>query len=206
MSEFHLKQWVHSRSKYDSGPADESLSLFLSPPVPVPLSCGDCNPLRDTFPVQRPGQASRSGTPPDPGGRGGGGGEEAAGRGVALLYSEEAGTQIVSMRPSLPDYCFLSLTSDGPPLVTEPCPGPGAPSWGVRPVDGPAGAGWEVTVDDHEQQPLSSASSENDHTPDSTTDSIPDPPPDTPPDHLRALTVLAVNGTLWIPRWAGVAP
>uniref|UniRef100_A0A8C4ZLF4 non-specific serine/threonine protein kinase n=1 Tax=Gadus morhua TaxID=8049 RepID=A0A8C4ZLF4_GADMO len=136
-------------------------------------SCGDCNPLRDTFPVHRPGEAAAgSGTPSDPRAPDPGGGE--GGPGVALLYSEEAGTQIVPLRPSLPDHCFLSLTSDRPPLAAGPC-------------------GWGVPVDDPDRS-LSFASSDI------------DPPIDPTPDHLRALTVVAVNGTLWIPRWAGVAP
>ncbi|KAJ3593984.1 hypothetical protein NHX12_006316, partial [Muraenolepis orangiensis] len=143
------------------------------------------------------GKYSEAGTmtAPDPEVTDGGGGDEKKGSGVALLYSEEAGTQIVQLRPSLPDRCFLSSNSDNRSPVMDQHPSSGAPSRSESPGSVSLGSGWEETGDDPGERALSSASPGTDPTPDPTLDST--------PGHLRALTVLAVNGTLWIPRRGG---
>jgi len=174
------------------------------------LSCGDCNPLRDTFAVQRPSSEVGTATTfdpevTDPGGGGGGSGGGADGSGVELRYSEETGTQIVQLCPSLPDRSFLSSDSDNPPsVVADRRPGPGTPGGSVSSGSVPPDAGCclEETTgddpDDPDQHTLSSAPLWAELTP--------EPTPEPTPDHLRAFTVLAVNGSVWIPRWANITP
>ncbi|KAG7278118.1 hypothetical protein CRUP_019428, partial [Coryphaenoides rupestris] len=87
---------------------------------------------------------------------------------------------------------FLSSDSDDPSLVRDRHAGSGTPSISVSSGSVLPGAGCleETTSDDPDdpdQHTLSSASPGAEPTPDPT------------PDHLRALTVLAVNGSVWIP-------
>uniref|UniRef100_A0A674AEA6 non-specific serine/threonine protein kinase n=1 Tax=Salmo trutta TaxID=8032 RepID=A0A674AEA6_SALTR len=149
-------------------------------------SCGDANPLRDVFTVQRPAGVTMA-TSPDldskrksldeeeeecPNGK------------VTLIYSEEAGTQIIQHQDSLTDYC--SMSSDSTPSSSS-CALSSLASSSSLPFSNEE----EERPQDHPDDP------------DPVVNSDPTTTFTTTPPHLQALTVLAVNGTLWIPRSGG---
>ncbi|KAM6981427.1 leucine-rich repeat serine/threonine-protein kinase 1 isoform 2-T2 [Aplochiton taeniatus] len=159
-------------------------------------SCGDANPLRDVFAVQRPSGVAVV-MPPDldcdakdPVEVE----EEFANGGVTLIYSEEAGTQIIHHQDSLTDYC--SITSDSLPS-----------SEGLGLDRSSSGA--LSSLASSCSMPLSTDCEEKETTldwpsltnlevePDSTVS------PNPTPSQLQALTVLTVNETIWIPRRGG---
>uniref|UniRef100_A0AAZ3R3M0 non-specific serine/threonine protein kinase n=1 Tax=Oncorhynchus tshawytscha TaxID=74940 RepID=A0AAZ3R3M0_ONCTS len=80
-------------------------------------SCGDANPLRDVFTVQRPAGVTMA-TSPDLDSKRKSldeEEEECPNDKVTLIYCEEAGTQIIQHQDSLTDYC--SISSDSTPSL-----------------------------------------------------------------------------------------
>ncbi|KAM4602503.1 leucine-rich repeat serine/threonine-protein kinase 1 [Polymixia lowei] len=157
-------------------------------------SCGDSNPLRDVFNVQRPAGVAVV-TTPDPETKDHGEEEREWSNGeVTLIYSEEAGTQIIQHQDSLTDYC--SMSSDSYPSF-EPLEmdrsSSGALSLLASPSSMPLHTDCEETDRTQDQQASSNPESDID----SAETFSPVPP------HLQAFTVLSVNGTLWIPRRGG---
>lgn len=167
-------------------------------------SCGDANPLRDVFTVQRPAGVTMA-TSPDldskrksldeeeeeecPNGK------------VTLIYSEEAGTQIIQHQDSLTDYC--SMSSDSTPSLGFDRSGPLSEPLGLDRSSSCALS----SLASSSSLPFSNEEEERsqDHPddPDPVVNSDPTTTFTTTPPHLQALTVLAVNGTLWIPRSGG---
>ncbi|XP_032367721.1 leucine-rich repeat serine/threonine-protein kinase 1 isoform X2 [Etheostoma spectabile] len=136
-------------------------------------NCGDSNPLRDVFAVRSPAGVAMVRTtelkPTDQ--------EEklewTEGE-VTLIYSEEAGTQIIQHQDSLTEYCSISSNCSLEPVGSD-CSSPAA----------------LASLASHSSVPLSAEDQ------DQQASSNPTPP------QLQAFTVLPVNGTLWIPRRGG---
>lgn len=113
---------------------------------------------------------------------------------MTLIYSEEAGTQIIQHQDSLTDYCSLSSNCSLEPLGSD--------------CSRMAGRG---SLASHSSVPLPTDQNEidgdqalNQHqrtstNPGSDLGSAEIGNPTTP--QLQAFTVLPVNGTLWIPRY-----
>ncbi|XP_076586819.1 leucine-rich repeat serine/threonine-protein kinase 1 isoform X1 [Chaetodon auriga] len=153
--------------------------------------CRDSSPLRDVFTVQRPTGVSAVITtdlkttdqeekPEWNNGE------------VTVIYSEEAGTQIIQHQDSLTDYCSVSSNCSLEMLGSDCSSTADLGSLASRSsVSLPPDR--EETGRYQDQQP--SANPESDLDPAETVNL-------TPP-HLQAFTVLAVNGTLWIPRRGG---
>ena len=119
---------------------------------------------------------------------------------VTLIYSEEAGTQIIQRQDSLTDYC--SMTSDSA-LSSE-----------LQGLDR-SSSGALSSLASSISMPLSTDYEETDRTPDlkpgtlTESDQPDHPETDTAETEtcvkptlpsLQAFNVLTVNGTLWIPR------
>lgn len=153
--------------------------------------CRDSNPLRDVFTVQRPAGITTVTTTDlkttDQ--------EEKLDWNngeVTVIYSEEAGTQIIQHQDSLTDYCSIS-SSCSLELPGSDCSSATGRGSLVSRSSVPLPADREETGGDQEQQAATSL--EFDLDPVETLN--PTPP------HLQAFTVLPVNGTLWIPRRGG---
>ncbi len=109
---------------------------------------------------------------------------------VTLIYSEEAGTQIIQHQDSLTDYCSISSNCSLEPLGSDCSSTAGLSSLAshssvLLPADR------EKMGKDQDQQASTN--------PESDLDSAETVNP-TPPQ-LQAFTVLPVNGALWIPRY-----
>ena len=151
------------------------------------FSCGDSNPLRDVFTVQRPAgltaattadlkTADREGNPEYSNGE------------VTVIYSEGAGTQIILHQDSLTDYCSISSSSSLELPGSDCSSTTGCSTIGSR-SSLPLPAKWEEIGED--QQASTNHESELDWA-----EMVNSRPP-----QLQAFTVLSVNGTLWIPRY-----
>ena len=109
---------------------------------------------------------------------------------VTLIYSEEAGTQIIQHQDSLTNYCSISSDCSLEPLGSDCSSSEGLGSSASHSsVPLPADQEEMSKVQDqqtsvHTESYLDSAGTVN-----------PTPP------KLQAFTVLPVNGTLWIPRY-----
>ncbi|KAF1392492.1 hypothetical protein PFLUV_G00028510 [Perca fluviatilis] len=136
-------------------------------------SCGDSNPLRDVFAVQRPAGVAMVTTtelkPTDQEDN-----LEWTEGEVTLIYSEEAGTQIIQHQDSLTEYCSISSNCSLEPLGSDCSSTAGLASLASH-------SSVPLPAEDQDQQASTNP---------------------TPP-HLQAFTVLPVNGTLWIPRRGG---
>ncbi|KAM4592288.1 leucine-rich repeat serine/threonine-protein kinase 1 isoform 1-T1 [Odontesthes bonariensis] len=148
--------------------------------------CGDSSPLRDVFTVRPPTGVSVVGTsdlnPTHQKDK-----LERTNGEVTLIYSEEAGTQIIQHQDSLTEYCSISSDCSLDPLQF------GSSSTKDLSNSGsivPLPVGLEEAGKDQQtlRPPEASCAAE-------TT------PPPTP--QLQAFTLLPVNGTLWIPRRGG---
>lgn len=143
------------------------------------FSCRDFSPLRDVFTVQRPAGVTTVTTTDlktaDQEEK-----LEWTNGEVTLIYSEEAGTQIIQHQDSLTDYCSISSQSSLE-LPGSDCSSAAGLSSLTSRSSVPLPADWEEMSRDPD---LDSAETVN-----------PTPP------HLQAFTVLSVNGTLWIPRY-----
>ncbi|XP_069384604.1 leucine-rich repeat serine/threonine-protein kinase 1 isoform X3 [Paralichthys olivaceus] len=151
--------------------------------------CSDNTPLRDVFTVQRPAGVTpvmatdlKTTNQED-------NVEWTTGE-VTLIYSEEAGTQIIQHQDSLTDYCsILSNCSLEPPR--SDC---------SSDVDLGSSATHSHVASSADQEETGSAKDQQASTnPDPDSAEIVNP---TVPQ-LQAFSVLPVNGTLWIPRRGG---
>ncbi|KAM8762163.1 leucine-rich repeat serine/threonine-protein kinase 1 [Acanthopagrus schlegelii] len=151
--------------------------------------CGDSNPLRDVFTVQRPAgltaattadlkTADREGNPEYSNGE------------VTVIYSEGAGTQIILHQDSLTDYCSISSSSSLELPGSDCSSTTGCSTIGSH-SSLPLPAKREEIGED--QQASTNHESELDWA-----EMVNSRPP-----QLQAFTVLSVNGTLWIPRRGG---
>lgn len=146
-------------------------------------SCGDSNPLRDVFTIQR-GAAAATATKPEGAER-----EEKLDyweKGeVTVMYDKEAGTQIIQHQDSVTDYC--SLSSEPPGSDSSSITGLGSPvsrsSASLSADQLVAGGNPDQTVSDHQAHQDSAGA-----------DGL-------PCSELQAFTVLSVNRTLWVPRY-----
>ncbi|XP_026149127.1 leucine-rich repeat serine/threonine-protein kinase 1 isoform X3 [Mastacembelus armatus] len=151
--------------------------------------CGDCNPLRDVFTVQRPAGLTTV-TPTDLKTMDHEEKLEWTNGEVTLIYSEEAGTQIIQHQDSLTDYCSISSNCSLEQQGSD-CSSTAGRSSFASSV--PLSADQDETERDQDQQ----ASTNPESYLGAAEAVIPTPP------HLQAFTVLPVNGTLWIPRRGG---
>ncbi|XP_044045411.1 leucine-rich repeat serine/threonine-protein kinase 1 isoform X2 [Siniperca chuatsi] len=149
--------------------------------------CGDSNPLRDVFTVQRPAGVSMV-TTTDLKNTAQEEKRECINGEVTLIYSEEAGTQIIQHQDSLTDYCSISSNYLLEPLGSDTSGLSSLASHSSVPL--PA----EEETGRYQDQQASI-------NPESDLDSPETVNPTTP--QLRAFTVLPVNGTLWVPRRGG---
>lgn len=180
--------------------------------------CGDSNPLRDVFPVQRPagrtteqlGAASRRSSPAEDDQ-----GEEVVEEEeeeegdvceplvsdpVVVIHSEDAGTQILRRDDSLTDYCSVSTSgffseaqADGDAQLER------SSSGALSSLASTASMAFSTDTedaerpDDREPSGLPSPVAETAGPPEATEHSH-------SPPHLQALTVLPVSDTVWVPR------
>lgn len=115
---------------------------------------------------------------------------------MTMIYSEDAGTQIIQHQDSLTDYCSLSSNCSLEPLGSDCSSIAGLGSLAshssvLLPADQNETDRERVLDQDQDQHTSTS--------PESDLGSIDIVNPTTP--QLQALTVLPVNGTLWIPRY-----
>ncbi|KAM9765342.1 leucine-rich repeat serine/threonine-protein kinase 1 [Menidia menidia] len=136
--------------------------------------CGDSSPLRDVFTVKRPPGISGAGSSElcatDPRKR-----QERTNGEVTLIYSEEAGTQIIQHQDSLTDYCSILSNCSLEPLEPD-SPGTEGPS------DSGGFAPWPAGPEDAVRDPHPESSGA---------------------PQLQAFALLPVGGALWIPRRGG---
>ncbi|XP_029701634.1 leucine-rich repeat serine/threonine-protein kinase 1-like isoform X2 [Takifugu rubripes] len=152
--------------------------------------CGDSNPLRDVFTIQRgvstATAAALEGTEQEEKLEYWKSGE------VEMVYNKDAGTQMIQHQDSLTDYC--SISSQG---SLEP---PGSDSTSTSELGSPVS---------RSSVPLPTDQQDAGGKPDQTGVPAQEPPQDpdstdqTPSAQLQALTVLSVNRTVWIPRRGG---
>jgi len=153
------------------------------------FSCGDSNPLRDVFAVQRPAGVTMETTTEQkttdqeekP--------EWALGE-VSLIYNEEAGTQILQHRDSQIDYCSIS-SKCSLELLASDCSSTAGLASSASQSSVPPPPDPEETGRDQDQQAPANPESDPD-----TAETVKPTPP-----QLQAFTVLPVNGSLWIPRY-----
>ncbi|XP_052458726.1 leucine-rich repeat serine/threonine-protein kinase 1 isoform X2 [Carassius gibelio] len=165
-------------------------------------SCSDANPLRDVFPVQRPAGAMTPVTP-DPDIE-----EESLPAAlepvkVTVTHSEDAGTQILCQQDSL-DYC--SMTSSG--FSSEQLD-----QIGHFPHVERSSSGALSSLTSSSSMPLSTDFEETDRPPDEpvSPESCPSGSATDPelaaqsqtPEQLKALSIISVNNTIWVPRRGG---
>lgn len=152
------------------------IAFFFSPN----LSCGDRNPLRDVFAVQRPaGMAAVAGddiNTTDQNGK-----LEWSNGDVTLIFSEEAGTQIIQHQDSVTDYCSLSSPCSLEPPQSNCLSATGCSSLKSRSCS-PLALNLQA-----QQEPRTT-----------NLDSAEEINPAVP--ELQAFNLLPVNGTVWIPR------
>lgn len=157
------------------------------------FSCGDINPLRDVFTVQHPGGVTMVATTElkskDPEGK-----LEWTNGEMTLIYSEDAGTQIIQHQDSLTDYCSLSSNCSPEPLVSD-CSSTAGHDSSAGQSSGSLPANQNETDGDRVLGQDQHSSTK----PDSDLGSAEIVNPTIL--QLQAFTVLSVNGTLWIPRY-----
>lgn len=106
--------------------------------------------------------------------------------GEMMIYSKDAGTQIIQHQDSMTDYCSLSSNSSLEPLG----------SYCSSTAGNKLLAGHSNEIDRGQDQDKDQHASTS---PECNLGSIEIVNPTTP--QLKALTLLPVNGTLWIPRY-----
>ncbi|XP_028257720.1 leucine-rich repeat serine/threonine-protein kinase 1 [Parambassis ranga] len=151
--------------------------------------CGDNNPLRDVFTVERPaGIITTTAAATDISTADQKDKLEWTNGEVTLIYSEEAGTQIIQHQDSLTDYCSISSNCS---LPESDYSSTIDPSSFASSSSAPLPADMEELERNQDQQASTNPeddlySAENSAAP-----------------QLQAFTVLPVNGTLWVPRRGG---
>lgn len=150
-------------------------------------SCGDSNPLRDVFTINR-GVTTATAVDVEAKEQ-----EEKLEHWkngeVTVMYDRGAGTQIIQHQESLTDYC--SMSSEGSP---EP---PGSDWSSIAGLGSPvshSSASLPAELQDLGRSPSSKAPAPRE--PDQDAGGTEEPPC----AQLQAFTVLSVNRTLWIPR------
>ncbi|XP_034536413.1 leucine-rich repeat serine/threonine-protein kinase 1 isoform X2 [Notolabrus celidotus] len=151
--------------------------------------CGDSHPLRDIFSVTRPTAVST----PDLETTEQKEQQDWTNGEVTLIYSEEAGTQIIQHQDSLTDYCSIS-SSCSTELPRSDSTSSAGLGWVASSVLQPLTDQEEPSRDQDQDQDQQASTCP-------VWDSVETLTP-TPPN-LQAFTVLSVNGTLWIPRRGG---
>lgn len=158
------------------------------------FSCRDSNPLRDIFTVQHPGRVTKVTTTDLKASNLGEEKLEWTNGEVTLIYSEDAGTQIIQHQDSVTDYCSLSSNSSLEPLGSDCVRTAGLGSLAghssvaLLADQNEIGRDWVLGQDQYTST-----------SPESDLGSVEIVNPTTP--QLQAMTVLPVNGTLWIPRY-----
>lgn len=150
------------------------------------FSCGDSNPLRDVFTVQHPTEVTMV-TATDLSTVDQKGKLEWCNGEVTLIYSEEAGTQIIQHQDSLTDYCSISSNCS-----LEQKESGTAPTLDVHLLNSiPLSVNEEESGSDQDQQASANPMCDLDCT-ERTSPTSP---------QLQAFALLPVSGTLWIPRY-----
>lgn len=139
--------------------------------------CGDCSPLRDMFTIQQPLAAIPATAPVTHKAT-----ESNPLLDVSIIYSPEAGTQILNHQDSLTDYC--SVSSSSPPNRITRCPS-SLPSSPLSSSSAPLSTDFEESDKFHELKP----SLDHDAVP--AGDNV---------QHLQAVKILPVKDLIWIPR------
>ncbi|XP_029946629.1 leucine-rich repeat serine/threonine-protein kinase 1 isoform X3 [Salarias fasciatus] len=157
--------------------------------------CGDSNPLRDVFSVQRPtGVATLAAASLPSRDRDQDQDQdqevEALTGEVTVIYSEDAGTQILLHQESLTDYCSISSGCS-----LEPPPRPPSERSHTETLSVADSRSSATLYAELEEPDGGRAES-------SLSDPVLDPAGSSDPQ-LQAFTVLPVSGTLWIPRRGG---
>ncbi|XP_058851312.1 leucine-rich repeat serine/threonine-protein kinase 1-like isoform X2 [Acipenser ruthenus] len=156
--------------------------------------CGDSNPLRDMFTVQKPAGVIRepdatptSSTSPSIDEKGC---ETNSPGDVTIIYNEETGTQIIRHQDSLTDYCSMSSCS----------------SDRLSQIDR-SSSGILNSLASSTSMPFSTDCEESDRWQDQMGMPVPESMDSSPQgddvEGLQAVKVLAVKDTLWIPRRGG---
>ncbi|MBN3288139.1 LRRK1 kinase, partial [Polyodon spathula] len=154
--------------------------------------CGDSNPLRDMFAVQKsaevtPDTTPTSSTSPSIDEKGS---ETNSPGEVTIIYSEEAGTQIIRHQDSLTDYCSMSSCS----------------SDRLSQIDR-SSSGILNSLTSSTSMPFSTDCEESDRWQNQMGMPVPESMDSSPQgdavEGLQAVKVLAVKDTLWIPRRGG---
>lgn len=150
------------------------------------FSCSDSNPLRDIFTVQRPAGVTMV-TATDLKTTDQEEKVEWTNGEVTLIYSEDAGTQIIQHQDSMTDYCSISSNCSLEPLGSDCSNSTNLGSLSTHcSVAQPADQdGTDISQD---QQLFTSPDLDSTETVNPT---VP---------QLQAFSVLPVNGSLWIPR------
>lgn len=151
------------------------------------FSCRDNNPLRDVFAIAHPAGV----TTVTPTNHKVTELEEKCNSGqLTMMYSEDAGTQIIQHQDSLTDYCSISSDCSVELLGSDSSSITGLGSLASH-SSVPLSADQEETSREPEHQAFTDPESYLD-----SADSVNHTQP-----QLQAFTVLPVNGTLWIPRY-----
>ncbi|XP_041074773.1 leucine-rich repeat serine/threonine-protein kinase 1-like isoform X1 [Polyodon spathula] len=154
--------------------------------------CGDSNPLRDMFAVQKsaeviPDTTPTSSTSPSIDEKGS---ETNSPGEVTIIYNREAGTQIIRHQDSLTDYCSMSSCS----------------SDRLSQIDR-SSSGILNSLTSSTSMPFSTDCEESDRWQDQMGMPVPESMDSSPQgdavEGLQAVKVLAVKDTLWIPRRGG---
>lgn len=163
-------------------------------------NCGDLHPLRDVFPIQVPSRVPTGDNsdadkppeeeklvPPDP---------EAEAT-VTVIYSKEAGTQILRQQDSL-DYCSISSSGFSSEQLDQ---------LALSHLDA-SSSGALSSLASSSSMPFSTDCEDADRAQDEQVSSDPSPPASTEPTpqsrtlpSLQALNVVPVKGTIWVPRY-----
>ncbi|XP_074090333.1 leucine-rich repeat serine/threonine-protein kinase 1 isoform X1 [Macrotis lagotis] len=167
---------------------DNSLVMYFSATYQLCARyfCGDCSPLRDTFPVKQPvlGLSTADLTPQ----------KQLEGECIAdmsIIFSEERGTQILNHQDSLTDYCSISSYSSSPPnRITRSFSS--LPSSLMSTSSIPFSTNYEDSDQFHEPS-ICTDGSEKDGPLMNSEGST----------HLQAVKILSVKDLIWIPRQGG---
>ncbi|XP_020819364.1 leucine-rich repeat serine/threonine-protein kinase 1 isoform X1 [Phascolarctos cinereus] len=167
---------------------DNSLVMYFSATYQLCARyfCGDCCPLRDTFPVEQPNlglSTADLASQKHP--------EDDCIADMSIIYSEELGTQILNHQDSLTDYCSISSYSSSPPnRITRSFSS--LPSSPMSSSGMPFPTNYEDSDKFHEPS-LCCDGSEKDGPLMSSEAST----------HLQAVKILSVKDLVWIPRQGG---
>ncbi|XP_078283417.1 leucine-rich repeat serine/threonine-protein kinase 1 [Rhinoraja longicauda] len=150
-----------------------TLIMYQAYQVCAHYACNDCNPLRDMFPIQQPAGAMPTLAVTTQDS------DEPGPTNTTFIVTDEVGTQILRHCDSLTDYCSMSSCSSSSnnrniSIPSSPSSIPNCPDFeGPDTLSVPGGGSQDITPTAENRQ------------------------------HLRAVKVLAVRGTLWVPRAGG---